>query len=446
MIRFRFTKGRDTADKLKIFGPALIFTLIAFVIAYQFVAPAPPRTITMATGSPAGAYFASGKSYREILAQNGIHLELINTSGSVENLRLLQASSGGADLAFVQGGLKELAKADNLVALGSLFFEPMWIFHRLAVPIKQISNFHRLRIATGPEGSGSRALALQLLALNGVDETNANLLPYSSKEAAEMLLAGDIDVAIFVSSHRSEYILQLFNSNSVGLVGIDRAEAYAMRYPFLHVLKLPEGVINFQRNIPPRDFLLVAPAAQLVARSDVHSALINLLLQAAEKVHFKGGGFEKAGEFPTPKYIDYDLSEEAARYYKSGPPFLQRYLLLWIANFFTRVIVILLPLVAILFPLFRLMPNLYRWRMRSKIYRWYEKFEGIDAVIFKKKEGTDIAAYIKELDDLEEMVAHISVPLAFQEELFDLRLHIDLLRKKLLKEQIDKTAEGPNGP
>jgi len=385
MIRFRFTKGRDTADKLKIFGPALIFTLIAFVIAYQFVAPAPPRTITMATGSPAGAYFASGKSYREILAQNGIHLELINTSGSVENLRLLQASSGGADLAFVQGGLKELAKADNLVALGSLFFEPMWIFHRLAVPIKQISDFHRLRIATGPEGSGSRALALQLLALNGVDETNANLLPYSSKEAAEMLLAGDIDVAIFVSSHRSEYILQLFNSNSVGLVGIDRAEAYAMRYPFLHVLKLPEGVINFQRNIPPRDFLLVAPAAQLVARSDVHPALINLLLQAAEKVHFKGGGFEKAGEFPTPKYIDYDLSEEAARYYKSGPPFLQRYLPFWIANFFTRVIVILLPLVAILFPLFRLMPNLYRWRMRSKIYRWYEKFEGIDAVIFKKK-------------------------------------------------------------
>jgi len=284
MIRFRFTKGRDTADKLKIFGPALIFTLIAFVIAYQFVAPAPPRTITMATGSPAGAYFASGKSYREILAQNGIHLELINTSGSVENLRLLQASSGGADLAFVQGGMKELAKEDNLVALGSLFFEPMWIFHRLAVPIKQISDFHRLRIATGPEGSGSRALALQLLALNGVDETNANLLPYSSKEAAEMLLAGDIDVAIFVSSHRSEYILQLFNSNSVGLVGIDRAEAYAMRYSFLHVLKLPEGVINFQRNIPPRDFLLVAPAAQLVARSDVHPALINLLLHY---LHFR---------------------------------------------------------------------------------------------------------------------------------------------------------------
>jgi hypothetical protein len=331
------------------------------------------------------------------------------------------------------------------VALGSLFYEPMWVFYRSAVPIKQISDFHRLRIAIGPEGSGSRVLALQMLALNGIDEKNANLLSYSSQEAADMLLAGKIDAAFFVSSHRSEYIMQLFNSDSVGLLGVDRAEAYAIRFPFLHVLKLPEGVINFQKNIPPRDLMLVAPAAQLVARSDVHPALINLLLQAAEKVHFKGGGFEKAGEFPTPKYIDYDLSEEAERYYKSGPPFLQRYLPFWIANFFSRVIVILLPLVAVLFPLFRLMPNIYRWRMRSKIYRWYEKFEDIDAVIFKTRQSTDIATYIKELDDLEEKVAHIRVPLAFQEELFDLRLHIDLLRKKLLKEQADKTSEDPDG-
>jgi hypothetical protein len=284
-----------------------------------------------------------------------------------------------------------------------------------------------------------------MLALNGIDETNANLFPYSSHEAADKLLEGDIDVAIFVSSHRSEYIMQLFNSDSVGLLGIERAEAYAIRYPFLRVLKLPEGVINFKRNVPSRDLMLVAPAAQLVARSDVHPALINLLLQAAEKVHFKGGGFEKAGEFPSPKYIDYDLSEEAARYYKSGPPFLQRYLPFWVANIITRVIVILLPLVALLFPLFRIMPNIYRWRMRSKIYRWYEKFEDIDAVIFKTKQSTDIATYIKELDDLEEKVAHIRVPLAFQEELFDLRLHIDLLRKKLLKEQAHKTVEDPNG-
>ena len=434
MIKFRNIRNRDTGEKIKIFGPAVLITIIGFLVAYQFVAPAPPRTLTMATGSMSGAYYAAGKSYREFLAQNGITLELKNTSGSVENLQLLEAPSGGADVAFIQGGLKELAASSKLVALGSLFFEPMWVFHRKGVSIEQIADFHRLRIAVGPEGSGSRVLTLKMLALNGIDETNANLLSYDSQKATDLLLAGNIDVAFFVASYRSEYIIQLFRSNAVGLLGISRAEAYAIRYPFLHVLKLPQGVINFRENIPSQDLMLVAPTAQLVARSDLHPALINLLMQAAEKMHFRGGGFEKEGQFPTPKYIDYKLSDEAARYYKSGPPFLQRYLPFWVANFITRMIVMLLPLVALLFPLFKLMPVVYRWRMRSKIYRWYAKFEDIDAVIFKDKKTTNIAKYISELDDLEEKVAHIRVPLAYQEELYDLRLHIDLLRKKLLHE------------
>jgi TRAP transporter TAXI family solute receptor len=441
LIRFRQFKDPDVEEKLKFFGPAALITIIGFIIAYQFVAPAPPRTITMATGSPTGSYFASGEAYREILGQNGITLELIKTSGSVENLRLLEMPSGGADVAFVQGGLKELADSKNLVALGSLYFEPMWVFHRLDVLLEQLTDFHRVRIAIGPEGSGSRVLALQMLKLNGIDETNAKFYAYESQEAADSLLEGHIDVAFFVASHRSDYIMQLFNSNSVGILGIDRAEAYAIRYPFLHVLKLPEGVINFKDNIPSRDLMLVAPTAQLVARSDLHPALVNLLLQVAEKVHFKGGGFEKEGQFPTPKYIDYELSDEAARYYKSGSRFLQRYLPFWMANFINRMTVMLLPLVALLFPLFKLMPTIYRWRMRSKIYRWYAKFDDIDAVIFKEKKTTNTAKYISELDELEEKVAHIRVPLAFQEELYDLRLHIDLLRSKLVKENVDDKQE-----
>ena len=434
MIKFRPIKDRSTDEKMRIFGPAVVIAIIGFFAAYHFVAPAPSRTITMATGSPTGAYFASGMSYRKILAKNGINLVLKNTSGSIENLRLLEAESNGADVAFVQGGLKTLAKTDNLVALGSLFYEPMWVFHRSGVSITKMTDLHRLRVAVGPEGSGSRVLTLQMLDLNGINETNASLFSYSDQKASDMLLDGQIDIAFFVASHRSEYIMQLFQSNSVGLLGINRAEAYAIRYPFLHVLKLPQGVINFKDNIPSRDLMLVAPTAQLVARSDLHPALINLLLQAAEKVHFKGGGFETDGQFPTPKYVDFELSDEAARYYKSGPPFLQRYLPFWVANFITRTMVMLLPLVALLFPLFKVMPAIYRWRMRSKIYRWYAKFEDIDAVIFKEKKTANVAEYITELDNLEEKVAHIRVPLSYQDELYGLRLHIDLLRKKLQKE------------
>ncbi len=441
MIQLRHMKDGDSGEKLKIFGPAILVAIIGFVIAWQYVGPAPPRTLTMATSSPTGAYFASGKSYREILAKNGVTLVVKNTSGSVENLRLLQSKDDGVDVAFVQGGLSALAEQDNLVALGSLFFEPMWIFYRAGVSIEKVSDLQRLRVAVGPEGSGSKVLTLQMLGLAGIDEANTRILSYDSQKAADLLLGGEIDVAFFVDSHRSKHILQLFNSKSVRLYGIDRAEAYAIRYPFLHVLKLPQGVIDLKDNIPPRDLMLVAPTAQLVARADLHPALIHLLLQAAEKIHFKGGGFEKEGQFPTPRYVEFQLSEEAMRYYKSGPTFLQRYLPFWVANFISRMIVMLVPLIIVLLPLFKLMPPLYRWRMRSRIYRWYRTLEAVDADITQGHTHQDLEKTIAKLDDLERNVATISVPLSFREELYDLRLHIDLLRKKLGDGQ-DREATG----
>jgi TRAP transporter TAXI family solute receptor len=442
MIRLRRIHDRDSGEKLKIFGPAILITIIGFVVAYQFVSPAPPRSLTMATGSPEGTYHAAGKSYRQILARDRVSLELKNTSGSVENLRLLEAETDNVDVAFVQGGLSSLAETDNLVALGSLFFEPMWIFHRAGITIEKVSDLQRLRIAVGPEGSGAKVLALQMLELNDINEANTRIFSHDSQKAADLLLDGQIDVAFFVANHRSTYILQLFRSRSARLLGIDRAEAYAIRYPFLHVLKLPQGVIDLKDNIPSRDLMLVAPTAQLAARADLHPALISLLLQAAEKIHYKGGGFEKEGQFPAARYIDFRLSEEAARYYKSGPTFLQRYLPFWVANFLSRMIVMLLPLLALLFPLFKLMPPLYRWRMRSKIYRWYKMLEIIDADITREQMSQGLEKTVAGLDDLEKNVAGISVPLAFREELYDLRLHIELLRKKLER---GKTGRGVDG-
>jgi hypothetical protein len=327
------------------------------------------------------------------------------------------------------------------VALGSLFFEPMWVFQRAEVLIQKMSDLQQLHIAVGPEGSGSRVLTLQMLALNGINEANSQIVSHDNQMAADMLLKGQVDVAFFVSNYRSAYIQQLSRSKSVRLLGIDRAEAYAIRFPFLHVLKLPQGVLDLQANIPSRDLMLVAPTAQLVARADLHPALIQLLLQAAEKIHFKGGGFEKEGQFPTPRHIDFRLSEEAAHFYKSGPTFLQRYLPFWVANFISRTIVMLLPLVALLLPLFKLMPPLYRWRMRSKIYRWYKTLEAIDAEINSGEMSQSLQKIVARLDDLEKTVAQISVPLAFREELYDLRLHIDLLRKKLGRGKIGRPAD-----
>jgi TRAP transporter TAXI family solute receptor len=446
MIKIRKTIDRDTRERLKIFGPAIVIMLIGFVITFQFVDPAPPRKIVMGTGSPQGAYHAFGKAYRETLAREGITLVLKNSSGSVDNLRMLEAPSDGVDVAFVQSGLATLTKTDTLVSLGSLFFEPLWIFYKKDLSLIRLPDMKGLRVAVGPEGSGTKALMMQLLGLNDVTAKNTQILFHDFQKAAAMLLAGEIDVAAFVSNHHAKYIQHLAKSWKIKLMGIERAEAYALRYKFLNVLVLPEGVIDFKANVPYRDLALLAPTSQLVARSDLHPALIDVLLQAAKEVHYKSSGFEREGQFPTARYTDFKLSVDAARFYRSGPPFFQRYLPFWAANYLSRMKVLLLPLVALLFPFFKLMPFIYRWRMRSRIYRWYRQLESIDAQISTKQTAENLDRHIASLDVLENNLSHINVPLAFQEELYDFRLHIDLLRKRIQRiQRKDNTVEKQGG-
>jgi uncharacterized protein len=433
MIKLRKKEKLDAKERLKIFGPATVIAIVGFLVAYQFVAPAPPRKIIIGTGSPKGAYFAFGKKYSELFAKEGISLEVKQTAGSAENLKLLEADSDSVDIAFVQGGMSALAKTENLVSLGSLYFEPLWIFHQKDLTLNRLSDLKGLRVAVGEEGSGTKVLAMQLLVVNGITAKNTQLLSYDSVQAVEMLLKGKIDVAFFVTTHRSSYLWRLLKSKSITLIGLERAEAYALRYHYLHVLKLPEGVIDFQDNIPSRDLTLVAPSTQLVARSDLHPALIELFLQTAEKVHNSGGGFERRGEFPAPKYLDFELSPEAKRFYQSGSPFLQRYLPFWVANFLNRMKIMLLPLVALLYPLVKLMPPIYRWRMRSRIYRWYSELETVDTEMNKENLTANLDEHLLMLDNLEDKVSNISVPSAYSEELYSLRLHIDMLRNKLYK-------------
>ena len=422
----------DAKEKLKVFGPTIVVLALGFLIAYQFVAPAPPRSITIATGSPEGAYFAYAQIYKELLAKNGIELVIKTTAGSAENIALLETAGNGADIAFVQGGLRDLSTSGELLSLGSLFFEPLWIFHRDGIKIKRLPDIKGLRVAVGEAGSGTRILAMKLLALNGISDGNTRLLSIGDQQAADMLLGGKVDVAMLVVTHRASYAWKLLESKMATLVGLERADAYVLAHHYLYKLTLPEGVLDFKDNIPAHDLVLVAPTTQLVVKTSMHPALIDLLLQAAEKVHHQGGGFEREGAFPSPKYLDFDLSEDAERFYKSGPPFLQRYLPFWVATFLARMKVMLLPLVALLFPLFKIMPIAYRWKMRSKIYRWYSKLETVDPKIHEDMHPDDLKEKLDKLDRIEAQVSAISVPLAYSEELYALRMHIGMLRDDLL--------------
>jgi TRAP transporter TAXI family solute receptor len=431
MLKFRNYKKIGLREKFIIFCPAVIVAILVLGVAYYFVDPFPPRRISIGCGPPEGANYKYAQSYREILSREGIALDLRSTAGSAENIKLLDAASGGVDVAFVQGSMKSLVQSADLVSLSSLFFEPLWIFHRNDLAARRIPDLKGLRLAVGEEGGGTKILTMRLLELNGVNSQNTQFFAYGYQKAADMLLNGVVDVAFFVSTHIAAHVLELIDSKSVKMMGLERAEAYALLYHYLYVLKVPEGVIDFEANIPSRDLTLVAPTTQLVARSDLHPALINLLLEAAKIVHEKGGEFEREGEFPTPKYLDFKLSPDAERFYKFGPPFLQRYLPFWVAILVSRITLLLLPLVAVVVPLFKLMPIIYRWRMRSRIYRWYSKLNAFDPTRHKEEASERWQADLIELDGIEEKVSNISVPLSYSQELYQLRLHINLLRGKL---------------
>jgi TRAP transporter TAXI family solute receptor len=430
-LKFRNDVKIGLREKLIIFCPAMVLAILAFVFVYHFVDPFPPRRIAIGCGPPEGANYNFAQGYREILAKEGITLDLRNTAGSAENLKLLEAASGGVDVAFVQGSMKSLAKGTDLVSLGSLFFEPLWIFYRNGLELRRIPDLKGLRLAVGEEGGGTKILTTRLLELNGVNSQNTQIFSDGFQKAADMLLTGEVDAAFFVSTHLAAHVIKLIDSKSVKLMGLERAEAYALLHHFLYVLKVPEGVIDFEANIPARDLTLVAPTTQLLARSDLHPALINLILEAAKEVHESGGDFEREGEFPSPKYLDFKLSPDAERFYKSGPPFLQRYLPFWIAILVSRITILLLPFFAVVLPFFKLMPLIYRWRMRSRIYRWYSKLRAFDPEKHKAEPAERLQEYLGALDGIEEKVFNISVPLSFSEELYHLRMHIDMLRTRL---------------
>jgi TRAP transporter TAXI family solute receptor len=427
----KLTLIQSFKEHLLTYIPAILITIVGFIAAYQYVGPAPPGHLVMGTGESEGAYHQFAQQYRDILASHGIELELRNTAGSVENLRLLETGAQGVDVAFVQGGMSSLVSAGGLLSLGSLYYEPVWVFYRSETPIRRLSDLKGRRVAIGEQGSGTRVIAQRLLADSRVTEDSAALRAVGGARAAQALSAGELDAAFFVASPQSQPVKDLLQTPDVGLMNFDRAAAYRQMHRFLSSVTLPEGVVDLYDNIPPRDTALLAATTNLVVHSNVHPALVDLLLQAAAEVHGAGGGFEQRGEFPSSQYLDFPLSKEARRFYKSGPPFFQRYLPFWAASLIDRLKVLLIPFFALLLPLAKSMPPVYRWRVRSKIYRWYRDLNVVDRGLYEEAALPRVGRYLAELDKMEQEVAKVSVPLSYAEELYHLRVHINLVQKKL---------------
>ena len=413
---------------IKIYGPAALAVLAAFVVAYQFIKPAPPDHVRIASGSTDGAYYAFAQAYARELAKEGVRLEVLSTSGSVENIRLLHA--GKVDAALVQGGIPDAGQGERLHSLGSLYYEPLWVFVRRDLSLSDLRALQGLRVGIGSEGSGTHALAARLLADNGIGADNAQLQAIAGAEAAERLQKGGLDAAFFVASPRSPLIQSLLRAQGLRLFSFRRAEAYARRYRFLSGVTLPQGVVDLQRNLPPEDVRLLAPAANMVVSGEMHPAIAELLLQAMASVHRDGDWFSGPGEFPQAGLLAYPLADEAARYYKNGPPFLQRYLPFWAASLVDRLKVMLLPLVLMMLPLFKVLPPIYNWRMGARIYRWYDELEALEEAVVATP-ATERAALAARLDRIEDGVRRVRVPASYGRQLYHLRQHIQLVRSRL---------------
>jgi TRAP-type uncharacterized transport system substrate-binding protein len=368
--------------------------------------------------------------YKEILAHDGVTVDLHTSAGSQENVSRLLDDKSDVEVGFFQGGSAFAANAPNLRSLGSIYYEPLWVFYRGA-EIRDFGGLKGKRLAIGPEESGTRALALQLLAVNATVMPPTVLLPESGVKANEMLLQGKLDAVFIVGPPESPLVEQLVSAQGIRLLSLERAEAYARRFPYLTRLTLPRGVFDFVSNNPAQDVALVSPTANLLARDTLHPALAFLLMRAAGEIHGNAGLFSSIGEFPAPLNSEFPLSSEAERYYKTGPPFLQRYLPYWIAVMVDRLWIILLPALALLVPLTKIIPPVYRWRVRSRIYRWYARLKEVELELEDDPPAGKLRELLERLEQIERSVNRINTPLAYSDNLYAFRQNVNLVRQRV---------------
>jgi TRAP transporter TAXI family solute receptor len=426
---------------IKVYGLLVLVVVAGFVVAYQYVAAPPPSAVRIATGPQNGAYYAFGRQYSLLLANDGIALEVVPTAGSVENLELLR--KGEVSLALVQGGSATDEDKQELESLGSLFLEPVWVFVRKQKAIERLSQLKGSRVVVGPPGSGTHLLAMRLLAANGVTKVNATLIEENAAKVVPLLSQGRIDAAFYVASPEAPLVRALLQHPAIELLSYERAQAYSRAFPFLMPVTLSQGVVSLERNIPSRDIRLVAAAASLAARKDLHASLIPALMNAVTRVHQAQGVLDHARRFPSADLADLPLNDEARHYITNGPSFLFRWLPYGTAALLDRLKILLLPFLALLIPLFRIAPPLYTWQVRRKIFRWYAAVREIDSKILNERftGGADVQAALDQLKALEREVASVSVPLSYTGELYHVRLHIGFLQERLEK-LADRQADG----
>jgi TRAP-type uncharacterized transport system substrate-binding protein len=429
--------------------PSIAITVTATAIAFAFLVmlgSMPPHLIVMAAGREGDAYYEIAERYRAGLAHENVQVQLVQTAGSVENLAMLRDPHSGANVALIEGGIPGAADTSGVESLGTVFYEPLWWFHRREIRGEEASRLRDQRISIGPEGSGTRALSLQLLKRSGMEAQVGELLAFEPREAGEKLLAGEIDMAFMMTPWESTVVQRLLADDRVTLSSFAHADAFVALYPFLTKVVVPRGMTDIAKDRPSTDVVLIATKASLVVRRDLHPAIQYLLLNAAAKIHSGPSIFNRGNAFPASEAIDVPLSDEALRFYKSGLPFLHDYFPFWMAALIGKVMILLIPILGVLYPMVRFLPRLYDWRMRSKVLRMYGELRFLeDELANARGTGSDTSEMVARFDRLKEQANHFRIPVAYASMLYELRNHIDLVSEGL-KKHAERMAEAVLAP
>lgn len=414
-----------------------VLTTIALLIAcgalgYSLAAPAPPREIRIAVGTvPDSAYTVAAEAYAARLEATRFRVRKVPTPGSVENLRLLHARE--VDVALVQGGIADGARDAGLESLGAVFHEPVWIFLRADRGLTRLADLRGRRVAIGPEGSGTRVLALAMLAANGIGRDGFEALPLSGPEAATALRRGAVDAVILVSARVQGTVAALMRAGpEVALADVtDHADAYAALLPFLTPVRLPRGGLSLAEDLPPEPMTLLAPVASVVVHEATHPQVVSLLVSIMREVHRARTPFAAEAAFPNALAQDLPMNADAERYYARGQTVLQRWLPFWVAVWVERLLYILLPVLGIALPLIRFGPALYAWQMEKRVWRHYDTLRRIEADAAEAPDGVARQALRERLETLEGLVARLALPVSYRRHIFALRRDIAYVRGKL---------------
>jgi TRAP-type uncharacterized transport system substrate-binding protein len=443
MLRTEFIRKRLPEN---IEGRALAWYVVAVLAVLALLGwglarlapPPPPRQVIMTTGAEDGAYHRYAQRYRELVARHGVELVLRPSSGAAQNLERLRSGEGGVNVGLVQGGLVRDSDTERLVTLGSLFYEPIWVFYRGKTTVERISQLRGRRLAIGLSGSGTHALGMAVARNNGLAEPPTTLVEIGGLAAADALIEGRIDSALYVSAIDGPAVQKLLRAPDVRMMDARRADAYIRRLPYLHRLDLPEGVVDLKDGIPSQPMTMIAVTGNLIAREDIHPVAVELLLDAARQVHGGPSLLHRGGIFPAPIDVELPLATDADRFYKERPSLLRRVLPFWVAVWAERLLFIMLPLLAIAIPAFAYLPKLYDWRIRSKLDFWYAEVNRIERAAADRSD--DLKAQLDRMNEIDARLNRVKVPKSYLSQLYTLRGHADYVRGQLVTRLGNRSA------